>query len=102
MTQPSTPHFSIALDALAHLPVVEYDLLARELNVYAEAIRTRAGRTQFTAAEMQTLIMRMWDVARITPDKDREPLSTNPVNLDDLSEAMAKPGQITKRRTLDD
>lgn len=81
-----SPHFSLALEALAHLPLVEYDLLARELNVYSEALRQRGGRTAFSAGELQTLFLRMWDVAKITPNGHLRVQS--PVDLDDLKERL--------------
>lgn len=90
------PHFSVALHILASLPAGEHDLLARELNVYSEAIRSRAGRTSFTANELQTLLWRMYDVARIVPAVT----AAQAVDMDELAQAV-KPPAIAKPRRVE-
>lgn len=100
MTQAPPPKVpaSLALRVIAEMDLQEHDLLARELNTYLSAIRTRAGRTEITAAESQTLFYRMYDVAKITPTQ-------HPVDLDNLETEVAKPdAQLTKlvpKRRLD-
>ncbi len=92
---PPLPHFSLALDVLARLSLGEADLLARELNVYSEAIRARAGRTSFTGAEIMTLFARMHDVAKIVP----KVISAIPVDLDELAtQIIPAPTPNGKRR----
>lgn len=84
------PHFSLALSILANLPLPDATLLARELNLYSEAIRSRAGRTTFSPAETQTLFWRMYDVAKLLPE------GVPPtVDLDELSKRISTPTPVS-------
>lgn len=94
LPKPSPLHPAHALEALASSHQVDLDLFAREINVYIEAVRTRAGRTKLTSPEVQTLFWRMWDVARLGPERAQlgglvsKPAS--PVDLDALRDEMAE------------
>lgn len=92
------PHPTLAFQVLSNLHLAEYDLLATEINNYAYAIRTRTGRTTFTAQEVRVLFNRMLDIMVLTP----QVTANEPQDLDKLKtleDAMAEPTpQITKRR----
>lgn len=93
-TKPLPMHPALALESLASSHQVDLDLFAREINVYIEAVRTRAGRTKLTSPEVQTLFWRMWDVARLGPERAQAatpaPQVTGPVDLDKLRDEMAE------------
>jgi hypothetical protein len=93
-TKPQVPA-SLALRVIAEMHPQEHALLAREINIYLEAIRTRAGRTAITAGEVATLFWRMYDVAKIVPN-----IPEHPVDLDGLENQIkeAKPTSLVKRR----
>ncbi len=98
MTTAPLVHASHALESLSNLHLSEYDLLATEVNNYAYAIRTRTGRTTFTALEVRVLFNRMLDIMVLKP----QVTANEPQDLDEmktLEDAMAEPpAQITKRR----
>lgn len=90
--KPLPMHPALALEALASSHQTDLDLFAREINVYIEAVRTRAGRTKLTSPEVQTLFWRMWDVARLGPAAPAAATVTlaKPVDLDALRDEMAE------------
>ena len=101
MNSPSTPppiHPTAALQLLSNLHLTDYDLLANEINGYAHAIRSRAGRTTFTAEEVRVLFNRMLDVMTLAPAVTaNEPQDMD--RLKSLQDVMNEPlPQITKRR----
>ncbi len=91
-------HPTTAFATLSNLHLTDYDLLATEINNYAYAIRTRTGRTTFTASEVRVLFNRMLDIMDLTP----QVTASEPQDLDQLKsieDAMKEPlPQITKRR----
>lgn len=98
MTKLPLVHPSHALDSLSNLHQTDYDLLATELNSYAYALRTRTGRTTFTALEIRVLFNRMLDIMVLTPQvtageaQDLDEMKT-------LEDAMKEtPKQVTNRR----
>lgn len=97
MTSPPI-HPTAALQSLSNLHLTDYDLLANEINNYSYALRSRAGRTTFTAEEVRVLFNRMLDVMSLTP----QVTANEPQDMDHvkgLNEAMHEPlPQITKRR----
>lgn len=95
LPKPSPLHPAHALESLASSHQTDLDLFAREINVYIEAVRTRAGRTKLTSPEVQTLFWRMWDVARLGPERaqaatPQAPQVTGPVDLDKLRDEMTE------------
>ena len=62
------PHPTLAFQVLSNLHAHDYDLLATEINNYAYAIRTRTGRTTFTAKELRVLFNRMLDIMVLKPE----------------------------------
>jgi hypothetical protein len=98
MTQLPLVHPSHALESLSNLHIAEYDLLATEVNNYAYALRTRTGRTTFTALEVRVLFNRMLDIMVLKP----EVTANEPQDLDkvkSLEDTMNEvPKAIEKRR----
>lgn len=97
MTSSPPPHPTLAFQVLSNLHLTEYDLLATEINNYAYAIRTRTGRTTFTATEARVLFNRMLDIMVLRP----EPTANEPQDLDNLKAveaAIVEPAKIEKRR----
>jgi hypothetical protein len=80
MTNPPPIHPTHAFHVLANLHPTEYDLLATEINNYAYAIRTRTGRTTFTAQEARVLFNRMMDIMVLKP----EATANEPQDLDQM------------------
>ena len=94
----SLVHSTVAFTSLSNLHPTDYDLLATEINNYAYAIRTRTGRTTFTAKETRILFNRMLDIMVLAPQ-----VTTGEAQdldqLKSLEDAMNEaPPQITKRR----
>lgn len=91
-------HPTHAFQTLANLHLSDYDLLATEINNYSYAVRTRTGRTTFSASEVRILFARMLDIMALVPQVTAsEPQDLD--NLKSLEDAMKKPqAQITKRR----
>lgn len=97
MTSPSV-HPTAALESLSNLHQTDYDLLSTEINNYAYAIRTRTGRTTFTALEVRVLFNRMLDIMVLKP----QVTANEPQDLDEvktLEDAMAEaPPKLPTRR----
>lgn len=97
MTDKPSVHPTLAFQVLSNLHSTDYDLLATEINNYAYAVRTRTGRTTFTALEARVLFNRMLDIMVLVPHVT----AAEPQDLDQmktLEDAMKEPPKIEKRR----